>query len=85
MQLGVTIYLSLGYRALCARKVYSCTIFAVQLARWVNASHAENRTTNCKALELKMRGNRTLINPSTNIRIGSYYLAKQLNHSDTQL
>jgi soluble lytic murein transglycosylase len=30
-------------------------------------------------LNLKWRGNRTLINPSTNIRIGSYYLAKQLN------
>ena len=32
-----------------------------------------------KHLNLKWRGNRTLINPSTNIRIGSYYLAKQLN------
>ena len=32
-----------------------------------------------KELNLKWRGNRTLINPSTNIRIGSYYLAKQLN------
>ena len=32
-----------------------------------------------KDLNLKWRGNRTLINPSTNIRIGSYYLAKQLN------
>ena len=32
-----------------------------------------------KELNLKWRGNNTLINPSTNIRIGSYYLAKQLN------
>ena len=32
-----------------------------------------------KELNLKWRGNRTLINPSTNIRIGSYYLAKQLH------
>ena len=32
-----------------------------------------------KHLNLKWKGNRTLINPSTNIRIGSYYLAKQLN------
>ena len=32
-----------------------------------------------KELNLKWRGNSTLINPSTNIRIGSYYLAKQLN------
>ena len=30
-------------------------------------------------LNLKWRGNQTLVNPSTNIRIGSYYLAKQLN------
>ena len=32
-----------------------------------------------KELNLKWRGTRTLTNPSTNIRIGSYYLAKQLN------
>ena len=32
-----------------------------------------------KELNLKWHGNRTLINPSTNIRIGSYYLAKQLH------
>ncbi|HBX26662.1 MAG TPA: hypothetical protein DEF72_04430 [Gammaproteobacteria bacterium] len=32
-----------------------------------------------KHLKLKWKGNRTLINPTTNIRIGSYYLAKQLN------
>lgn len=32
-----------------------------------------------KELNLKWRANRTLVNPSTNIRIGSYYLAKQLN------
>jgi len=32
-----------------------------------------------KQLNLKWKGNRTLINPSTNIRIGSYYLAKQFN------
>ena len=31
-----------------------------------------------KELNLRWRGNRTLINPSTNIRIGAYYLAKQL-------
>ncbi|MDC1076575.1 transglycosylase SLT domain-containing protein [Litorivicinus sp.] len=31
-----------------------------------------------KELNLRWRGNNTLINPSTNIRIGSYYLAKQL-------
>lgn len=31
-----------------------------------------------RQLNLRWRGNRTLINPSTNIRIGSYYLAKQL-------
>jgi soluble lytic murein transglycosylase len=32
-----------------------------------------------KELNLKWRGTRTLTNPSTNIRIGSYYLAKQLD------
>ncbi|MDG1155947.1 MAG: lytic transglycosylase domain-containing protein, partial [Litorivicinaceae bacterium] len=32
-----------------------------------------------KELNLRWRGNNTLINPSTNIRIGSYYLAKQLD------
>ena len=31
-----------------------------------------------KQLNIRWRGNRMLINPSTNIRIGSYYLAKQL-------
>ena len=35
-----------------------------------------------KELNLKWRGNRTLVNPSTNIRIGSYYLAKQLKRFD---
>ena len=42
----------------------------------------QNWATDCQRTEPQMAINRTLINPSTNIRIGSYYLAKQLNSSD---